>query len=103
MALEPLAGWLPLQPPDAVQTLAPTDVQLKVAVPWLATVLGVADKVTAGAPAVAVTVTDCDAVPPGPVQVSVYWVDAASAPVLCEPLGFSLPLHPPDAAQVRAF
>jgi hypothetical protein len=46
-----------------------------------------------------VTVTDCAAEPPAPVQVSVYLVVAASAAVFCEPLVVSAPLQPPEAAQ----
>ena len=49
--------------------------------------------------AAAVTVTDCAAVPPTPVHVSVYLVVAVSAAVFCEPLVASEPVQPPDAAQ----
>jgi hypothetical protein len=68
---DPFAGSLPLQPPDALQAVAWVDDQFSVAVPPVATVLGVAVNVTVGAAAVTVTVADCAAVPPLPVQVSV--------------------------------
>jgi hypothetical protein len=44
--------------------------QVSVELPPLTTVLGLALKVTAGAGEVTDTVADCDALPPGPVQVS---------------------------------
>jgi hypothetical protein len=49
------------------------------------------------------TVTDWLALPPEPVQVSVYVVEVLSAPVLALPLFGSLPDHPPEAAQLLAF
>ena len=49
--------------------------------------------------AATVTVVDWAAEPPVPLQVKVYLVVAVRAPVLCEPLVASLPLHPPDAVQ----
>jgi hypothetical protein len=69
---EPLVASLPLQPPDAVQELALVDVQVRVALPPLLTVLGLALRVTVGVGVVTVTVTDCDAEPPLPEQVNVY-------------------------------
>jgi hypothetical protein len=68
---EPLGDSEPLQPPEAVQEVAPVEDQTKVAVAPLATVLGVAVSVTVGAAAVTVTIADCVALPPPPVQVSV--------------------------------
>jgi len=65
MALEPV------QPPEAAQEVAFVDVQLKVEVAPLATVLGLALSVTVGAGVVTVTVADCAALPPLPVQVRV--------------------------------
>jgi hypothetical protein len=44
--------------------------QVSVAEPPAATVLGLTCSVTSGAAAVTVTVAACDAVPPGPSQVS---------------------------------
>lgn len=45
--------------------------QLKVELPPLATVLGLAEKVTVGTGCVTDTVADCAALPPVPVQFSV--------------------------------
>ena len=50
-----------------------------------------------------VTVADCVAEPPGPVQVSSYSVVLVSAPVDHAPLSGTAPLQPPDAAQLVAF
>ena len=68
---EPLVASLPLQPPEALQEAALVEAQVNVDVPPLAMVLGFAVSVTVGAGAVTVTVADCAALPPGPVQVSV--------------------------------
>ena len=68
---DPLVAWLPLQPPEAVHEVALVDDQDSVELAPLATVLGLALKLTVGAGAVAVTVTDCTAFPPAPGQVSV--------------------------------
>jgi hypothetical protein len=67
---EPLAALVPDQAPDAVHEVALVAVQLKVELPPLATVLGLARKLTTGADVLTVTVADCDALPPLPVQVS---------------------------------
>ncbi len=48
---------------------------------------------------VTVTVALCDAEPPAPVHVRVYFVVAVSAAVFCVPLAASEPLQPPEAAQ----
>ena len=70
---EPVGDLVPVHPPDAVQALAFVLVQLSVEEPPLVTVVGVAFSDTVGGvgPAATVTVTDCAAVPPAPVQVSV--------------------------------
>jgi len=73
--------------------------QVKVELPPLATLVGLALIVTVGAGAETVTVADWAAEPPAPVQVSVYVVVAVSAAVLCEPLVASLPVQPPEAVQ----
>jgi hypothetical protein len=62
---------LPDQLPDAVQEVALVDDQVRVELPPLATVLGLALSVTVGAGVVTVTVADWAAVPPAPVHVSV--------------------------------
>ena len=67
---EPLAALLPDQAPDAVHEVALVADQVRVELPPLATVLGLAAKVTVGVGEVTETVADCDAFPPLPVQVS---------------------------------
>jgi hypothetical protein len=54
-----------------VQPVALLEDQLSTADPPLLTVAGLALRLTAGAGAETLTVTDCAALPPGPVQVSV--------------------------------
>jgi hypothetical protein len=68
---EPLAASEPLQPPVAAQEVALAEVQVKVDAAPLATVLGLALRLTVGAGVVTVTVVDCAALPPLPVQVRV--------------------------------
>ena len=68
---EPLAASAPLQLPEAVQEVALLEDQVKVEAAPLATVAGLAVSVTVGAGVVTVTVADCAAVPPLPVQVRV--------------------------------
>jgi hypothetical protein len=62
---------VPVQAPDAVQVVEFVADQVRVEPLPLATVLGLAAKVTTGAAAVTETVEDCAALPPVPVQVSV--------------------------------
>jgi hypothetical protein len=64
----PLVGSLPVQPLDAMQDVVFVEDQVSVDVLPLATVEGFADMVTTGCAAVTVTVVDCEALPPGPVQ-----------------------------------
>ena len=59
---------MPVHPLDAVQDVVFVDDQVSVEVLPLATVEGFADIVTTGSAAVTVTVADCAALPPGPVQ-----------------------------------
>jgi hypothetical protein len=91
---EPLMDSLPDQALDAVQDVALADDQVNMELPPLVTVLGLALMVTVGAGEVTVTVADCAALPPVPVQVSVYVAFAVSAPVESEPL---VPLAPDQA------
>ncbi len=65
----PCTALLPDQAPDAVQPVALVAVQFSVALPPLSTALGPTLNVTVGAGEAMVTVTDCEALPPGPVQV----------------------------------
>jgi hypothetical protein len=67
---EPLIALLPDQAPEAVQAVALVDDQVSVDPLPLATVLGLALKLTVAAgSALTVTVADCAALPPAPVQV----------------------------------
>lgn len=69
---EPLTGLAPDQPPDAVQAVALVADQVRVALPPLATVLGLVARVMVGAGCVTETVADCAALlPPVPVQLRV--------------------------------
>jgi len=61
----------PDHPPEAAHQEALVDDQFSVELPPLATVPGLALNVTTGGGAATVTVTDCVAEPPSPVQVSV--------------------------------
>jgi hypothetical protein len=65
---EPLVGSDPLQPLEAVQEVALVDDHANVALAPLAIVVGAALMVTVGAALVTVTVADCEALPPLPVQ-----------------------------------
>ncbi len=67
---EPLEPRVPDHAPEAVQELAFRLLQVSMAAPPGATVLGSARSVTWGAPTLTVTVADWVAEPPGPVQVS---------------------------------
>jgi hypothetical protein len=96
---EPLVAKVPDQPPEAVQAVAFVEDQVKVELPPLATLLGLALIVTDGAAAETVTVADWLALPPAPVHVSVNWVFVVRLPVLCEPLVALLPVQPPEAVQ----
>jgi hypothetical protein len=99
----PLLATEPDHPPDAVQAVALLEDQLKVELPPLDTLLGPALSDTLGGLADVVTVADCDAAPPGPVHVRVYFVVAVRLDVAFEPLVVMLPLQPPEAVQAVAF
>jgi hypothetical protein len=72
VACDPLVATLPDQPPEAVHEVTSLDDQVKVDVPPLATLLGLAANVTLGVVLPAgVMVTDCAVVPPVPVQLKV--------------------------------
>ena len=68
---DPAVAIEPAQPPEAVHEVALVDDQDRVELLPLAMVLGLALKLTVGAGEVTVTVADCAALPPAPVQVSV--------------------------------
>jgi hypothetical protein len=99
---DPLIAWAPLHAPDAVQEVALVEDQVRVDVPPWATLDGLAVSDTLGGAADTVTVADCDAEPPAPVQVRVNFVVTVSAGVVCEPAVASEPLQPPEAVQAVA-
>ena len=82
--------------------MALDEVQLRFELPPEDTLVGFALKVTVGG-AETVTVADCDAVPPAPLQLRVNFVVALSAAVTCEPVVAWAPLHPPEALHEVAF
>ena len=63
-----MTALVPDQAPDAVQDVALVADQVSIALLPLATVLGAADRLTAGAGVVTETVADWIALPPLPVQ-----------------------------------
>ncbi len=67
----PLTACVPLQAPEAVQEVALLEVQVRVEPAPLVTLVGFALIETLGGVAETVTVADCEAVPPAPVQVNV--------------------------------
>jgi hypothetical protein len=68
---DPLVDMLPDQPPEAVQLVAFVEDHVKVDVPPLATLVGLALSETVGEFAETSTVADWEAVPPSLLQVSV--------------------------------
>jgi hypothetical protein len=95
----PLTALVPDQAPDAEQVVALVADQLNVELLPLATVLGLAASVTAGADELTDTIADWSALPPAPVQESMYVALAVNAPVCCEPLMLMDPDQAPDAVQ----
>jgi len=96
---EPLTGLLPAQAPEAVHEVALRAFQVSVELSPLATVLGLALRLTVGAAPLTETVADCVALPPEPLQVNVYVALAVIAPEDCVPLSGLLPDQAPEAAQ----
>lgn len=78
------------------------EVQVRVDALPLLMLAGLALNDTVGAGADTVTVADCDAEPPAPVQVRVNFVVAVRAGVVCEPAVASAPLQPPEAVHAVA-
>ncbi len=68
---DPLTGLAPDQDPEAVQAVALVADQVSVELLPLATVLGLAARLMVGTGCVTVTVADCAALPPLPVQLRV--------------------------------
>ena len=71
VACEPVTASVPDQACEATQAVALVDAHDSTAALPLVTVLGLALKVTVGAGELTVTVADCAAVPPVPVQLKV--------------------------------
>ncbi len=67
----PLSATAPLQPPEAAHAVALVELQVKLEIAPLVTVVGAADSVSVGAGLVTTTAADCEAEPPAPVHVSV--------------------------------
>jgi hypothetical protein len=99
---DPLNDFLPDQPPDVEHDVAFWLDHDNVEPVPTSTVLGLAVSVTTGANSETVTVTDCVAEPPDPVQVSSYSVVLVSAPVDQVPLVAIVPRQPPEAVQAVA-
>ena len=97
MDCEPLTALAPDQAPEAVQAEAFVDDHVRVAPLPLVTVLGLAMSATVGAGGVTDTVIDWLALPPDPVQVSIYVEVALIAPVVADPLKPRAPAHAPEA------
>jgi hypothetical protein len=99
---EPLVATAPIHPPELVQLVAPLLLQVSTALEPGATVVGRAEIETSGGVDAAfctVTLTDCDAEPPVPEQLSVKVVGLVRAPVVKLPDIGCIPVHPPDAMQ----
>ena len=71
MDCDPLVPKVPDQAPDAVQEVALVELQVRVELPPLPTLVGLAVKMTVGVAALTVTVANWEAVPPVPVQARV--------------------------------
>jgi hypothetical protein len=97
----PDVALLPDQAPLAVQLVAFVDDQVSVLALPLATLVGLALNATVGR-ASTVTVVDCAAVPPLPVQLSVNVLSVVSAAVEVVPDAVLLPVHAPLAVQLVA-
>jgi hypothetical protein len=78
----PLADFVPLQPPEAVQDVALVELQVSVDDPPLAIVVSPAVSATVGAGAMLTVAVVGVLVPPTPVQVNEYVVLAVRVPVL---------------------
>jgi hypothetical protein len=99
---EPLSDLLPDQPPEAEHAVVfCVDQESTEAAPD-STVLGAAVIVMAVGDRETVTVVDCVAEPPGPVQVSSYSDVLVSAPVDQVPLVATAPCQPPEAVHAVA-
>jgi len=100
---EPLSALLPGQAPEPEHVVAFFADQVSIVAAPELTVLGLAVSVIEGAEAETVTMADCVAEPPVPVQVSPNSVVLESAPVDHVPLVAKAPCQPPEAVQEVAF
>ncbi len=100
---DPLNDFLPDQPPDVEHDVAFWLDHDNVEPVPTSTVLGLAVSATTGANSETVTVADCVAEPPAPVQINSYSVVLESAPVDQVPLVATAPCQPPDAVHAVAF
>jgi hypothetical protein len=96
---EPLSPLDPLQSPDAAQAVALLLDHVSVEEAPAFTLLGVALNVTIGDLLVTVMVTDCEADPPAPVQVTSYSVVLVSTGVCQIALVGTLPRQLPTVAK----
>jgi hypothetical protein len=98
----PLTPLVPDQPPEAVQLVASALDHVRVELPPLATVAGLAVKDSEGAAAEIEMLTDCMAVPPEPPHVRVYVFEDCRVPVDSLPDTGLVPAQAPDAVQLLA-
>jgi len=101
---EPFVATEPIHPPEAVQLVAPLELQVRIALAPGATVVGLAVRdinggVFASEALVTATVTDFDVEPPVPEQLSENVVVTVNACVVNPPEVGCVPLHPPEAIQ----
>jgi hypothetical protein len=96
-------GLVPDHAPAAEHALAFLADQVSVAAAPESTELGSTLSVTIGAGAMTVTVTDCVAEPPGPVQTIPYSVVLERTPVDQVPVVVRAPCQPPEALHAVAF
>jgi hypothetical protein len=102
VACVPFVALAPVQPPEAMQLVAFVELQVSIAVPPFAMLVGLALNVTVGVEP-ADTVTLWLALPPVPLHVSVNVVAAARVPVAWVPETLFAPVQPPEAVQLVAF
>jgi hypothetical protein len=99
---EPAVFSAPDQSPEAAQEVALVVDHVSVEPLPDATVVGLAASLMTGAAADTVTVADCVAEPPGPLQVISYWLVARTGPVEADPLSGCVPCQSPKAVQLLA-
>jgi hypothetical protein len=101
----PLVARDPDHPPEAVQAVASVVDQVRVVAAPLATLRGLAVRVTTGGAAACAIATLADAaavLPPTPLQLSVKLVPVVRPVTVSVPFGPRAPLQPPEAVQAEA-